>query len=152
PDAAELAATPAVALFVARAQAVRGDFALTAANARTVAEICVRLDGLPLAPELAAARPRGLAPEALLARLGRRLHPPTAGGRRRPTRHQTLRAAIGSSYDLLDGPERALLRRLAPFAGGTTLEGAIAVCSGPDLTDAALLDALDVLAASSLVR
>ena len=152
PDAAELAGTPAVALFVARAQAVRSDFALTAANARTVAEVCVRLDGLPLALELAAARTRVLAPEALLARLDRRLHLLTGGGLDRPTRHQTLRAAVGSSYDLLEAPERALFRRLAVFAGGASLEGAIAVCSGDDLADGTLLDALEALAASSLVR
>jgi predicted ATPase/DNA-binding NarL/FixJ family response regulator len=152
PDAAELAATPAVALFVTRAQAVRTDFALTAENARTVAEVCVRLDGLPLALELAAARTRVLAPEALLARLDRRLHLLTGGGLDRPTRHQTLRAAVGSSYDLLDAPERALFRRLSVFAGGASLEGAIAVCCGPDLADGTLLDALEALAASSLVR
>jgi predicted ATPase/DNA-binding CsgD family transcriptional regulator len=152
PALERLLQTPAVALFAARAQAVRHDFQVTAENAATIAAVCVRLDGLPLALELAAARTRILDPETLLARLERRLHLLTGGGRDRPTRHQTLRAAIASSYELLAPAERALFRRLAVFAGSAGLEAATAVCAGPDLPPEEVLDRLENLADGSLVR
>jgi non-specific serine/threonine protein kinase len=152
PALERLLQTPAVALFAARAQAVRHDFRVTAENAATIAAVCVRLDGLPLALELAAARTRILDPETLLARLERRLHLLTGGGRDRPTRHQTLRAAIASSYELLAPAEQALFRRLAVFAGGASLEAATAVCAGPDLPPEEVLDRLENLADGSLVR
>jgi predicted ATPase len=125
-----LAATPAVALFIERAHAVRPGFALWEDNARTVAEICRRLDGLPLAIELAAARLRTLSPRQLLARLERRLPLLTAGAPDRPERQQTLRAALAWSHDHLTDAERVVFRRLAVFAGGCPLEAAEAVCGG----------------------
>ena len=153
PDA--LGRVAAVALFMHRARAVAPEFALTAENARTVAEICRRLDGLPLALELAASRVRFLPPSAMLAHLPYRLPSREAPGR--PARHQTLRGAIAWSYDLLDPAEQALFRRLAVFAGGFTLESAEAVCAahGHDPigeTDLDLLDGLESLCDKSLVR
>ena len=122
PDAISLA--PAVALFAQRARAVQPAFALTEANARAVAEICRRFDGLPLAIELAAAQTRFLSPPALLARLGGQMGLLRGAERDRPARHQTLHAAIAWSYDLLDEEERVTFGRLAVFAGGCTLEAA----------------------------
>jgi non-specific serine/threonine protein kinase len=129
---AELALAPSIALFVERAHAVRPGFALTEENARAVVEICRRLDGLPLAIELAAARAKLLAPSAMLERLSDALKLLTGGARDLPERQQTMRAAVGWSYDLLDEAERALLRRLAVFAGGWTLEACEAVCDEVD--------------------
>src|SRR6185503_19413460 len=105
----------AVALFVARAQAAKADFAVTNANAPAVAEICVRLDGLPLAIELAAARIKLFTPEALLARLSNRLTLLTGGARDLPARQQTLRSTIAWSYDLLGQSEQALFTHLGVF-------------------------------------
>jgi len=116
-----------VALFVARAQAVQPTFHLTAATDRAIATICARLDGLPLAIELAAARVKLFAPAALLARLSSRLTLLTGGAHDLPTRQQTIRATIDWSYDLLTGAEQRLFRCLAVFVGGCTLEAAIAV-------------------------
>ncbi len=127
PSLADLAQAEAVALFVARARAAAPAFALTEANAAAVAAICRRLDGLPLAIELAAARSNILPPQTLLTRLERRLPLLTGGARDQPTRHQTLRTAIAWSYDLLDEQERFLFRRLSVFAGGCTLEAAEAI-------------------------
>jgi predicted ATPase/transcriptional regulator with XRE-family HTH domain len=127
-----IAAAPAVRLFVERARAVVPEFALDAANAPAVAAICRRLDGLPLAIELAAARTRVLRPQAMLARLGRRLPLLTGGQRDLPARQRTLRAAIGWSYDLLDEVEQSMFRRLAVFVGGCTLDAAESVCRWPE--------------------
>jgi predicted ATPase/DNA-binding SARP family transcriptional activator len=123
-----LARNEAVALFVARAEAMRQGFRLDAENAALVAEICVAVDGLPLAIELAAARVRQLAPAELAERLGERLAVLTEGPRDRPTRHQTLRATIEWSHDLLDDQEAELFAALGVFAGGCTREDAEAVC------------------------
>ena len=124
----ELARLPALALFVERARAVKHEFALTKDNAAIVAAICTRLDGLPLAIELAAARIKLLSPPAMLARLESRLTLLTGGARDLPTRQQTLRNTVEWSYGLLDAPEQALFRRLSVFIGGCTLEGVEAVC------------------------
>ena len=127
PSAEQLSPYAAVRLFVERAQAVRPTFMVDNANAPAVAEICWRLDGLPLAIELAAARVRLFPPEALLTRLEKRLPFLTGGARDAPARQRTLRDAIAWSHDLLDDEEQAVFRRLATFAGGFTLDGAEAV-------------------------
>ncbi len=132
-DVAAVARAPAVALFVARAQAAP-TFVLDAANAPAVAAICARLDGLPLALELAAARVKLLPPGAMLARLNRRLDVLTGGSRDLPARHQTLRETIAWSDALLDADERRWFVRLAIFTGGCTPEAAEAVC-GPGAGD-----------------
>jgi predicted ATPase/class 3 adenylate cyclase len=119
----------AVELFIQRAQAVKPDFQVTTGNAAAVAEICARLDGLPLAIELAAARVKLFPPQALLARLSSRLKLLVGGGQDRPARQQTLRSAIDWSYDLLDAAEQALFRRMGVFAGGGTVETAETVCA-----------------------
>ena len=127
----------AVSLFVQRAQALKPDFQLTPANAHAIAEICVRLDGLPLAIELAAARIRVLPPQALLARLSQRLQVLTGGSRTLPLRQQTLRNTIQWSYDLLNTEEQRLFRRLSVFVGGCTLEAVEAVCVALDKSNGA---------------
>jgi predicted ATPase/DNA-binding CsgD family transcriptional regulator len=131
-----LASNESVCLFIERTHAVSSGFALDATNAETVAEICRRLDGLPLAIELAAARVAILSPSALLAQLSSRLHVLTRGSRDAPVRHHTLREAIAWSYDLLSRNEQRLFRQLAVFAGGFTLEAAEAI--GVDWGEAAL--------------
>jgi predicted ATPase/class 3 adenylate cyclase len=145
-------AAPAVRLFVERAQARKPAFALDDANVADVVAICRRLDGLPLAIELAAARVRILTPAALLARLDQRLSILTGGARDLPERQQTLRAAIAWSYDLLVPPERAFFARLGVFAGGCTLEAAEAVCSAAGGLPLDLLDGIDSLVQKSLLR
>jgi predicted ATPase len=129
PTLERLSQYDAVRLFIERALAVKPDFAITNANAPAVAEICSRLDGLPLAIELAAAHVKVLPPQALLKRLERRLPLLTGGARTRPARQQTMRDAIAWSYALLNSEEQALFRRLAVFAGGCTLEAAEAVAN-----------------------
>jgi len=124
----------AVRLFIERSQASKADFAVTHANAPAIAEICARLDGLPLAIELAAARSKYFAPQALLARLEHRLQVLTGGAVNLPSRHQTLRNTIAWSYHLLEQGEQVLFRRLGVFVGGCALEAVEAVCNvGGDL-------------------
>lgn len=152
PGVEQLARYAAVDLFAKRAQAIKPDFSLTAANARSVAEICVRLNGLPLAIELAATRIKLLPPQALLARLAHRLQLLTAGAHDLPARHQTLRDTIKWSYDLLDDEEQRLFRRLACFVGGCTLEASEAVCYAPGDLATGVLDGVTSLLDKSLIQ
>jgi len=155
PDIAALSKTEAVRLFVERARAVAPEFELTPATAATVARICVRLDGIPLAIELAAARVRVLSVAQIAERLDDRFRLLAGASRTALPHQQTLRAAMDWSYDLLTEPERALLRRLAVFAGGWTLEAAESIC-GDDGTAGvggeAILDLLTRLVDKSLVE
>ena len=162
PGPAHVVQFEAVRLFAERARAARPDFALTAENAADVVEICHRLDGLPLALELAAARIRSLTPRAMLQRMERRLPLLTGGARDLPARQRTLRDAIAWSYELLDPGEQTLFRRMGVF-WGCSLEAAETVCAGeparPGATSVALplleievLDGLESLVEKSLVR
>jgi non-specific serine/threonine protein kinase len=153
PDTAALKRYAGVRLFADRATAARPAFALDAGNAAAVAEVCRRLDGLPLALELAAARVRVLPPRQLLVRLDDRFRLLTGGGRTAPPRQQTLRATVEWSYALLDDAERQLFGRLAVFAGGFSLEAAEAVGTAPGdgLEPAGVLDQLTRLVDQSLV-
>ncbi len=128
PPVESLAQYAAIALFVQRAQAVQQDFQLNKANAQVIAEICVRLDGLPLAIELAAARITFFSLSTLLARLDQRLHILTGGARDLPERQQMLRNTLRWSYELLSSDEQRLFRRLAVFAGGCTLQALETMC------------------------
>ena len=149
---APLAPNSAVELFVQRAAAVWPDFAITSENATAVQEICSRLDGLPLAIELAAARTRLLPPVAILERLQSRLQLLTGGALDLPERQQTLRKTIDWSHDLLNEADRKLFRRLAVFVGGCTLEAAEAVCNtGRDL-GIDLVEGLSSLVDKNLVQ
>ena len=146
-----LAEYEAVELFTARARAVRSDFELTSENALAVAQICHRLDGLPLALELAAARIRFLSPQAILERLDRRLRLLTGGAVDLPARHRTLSAAIEWSYDLLTAPEKKLFRRLAVFQGRRTLDALEAVCNYDGSLELDMLDGITALVDKNLV-
>jgi predicted ATPase len=148
-SAASLAEYPAIALFVERARATKASFALTPENAGAVVAVCRRLDGLPLALELAAARLRLLSPSALLERLDHALTVLTTGPRDSPSRHQTLRAAIDWSHSLLTESEQRLFRRLAVFAGGCTVADVEAVCASPGES---CLDDLESLVDKALVQ
>jgi len=152
PPVENLAQIAAVRLFVERAQAVQPAFQLTDANAATVAAICARVDGMPLAIELVAARVRLLPPSALLARLDDRLALLTDGPRDLPLRHQTLRGAIAWSYDLLSADEQTLYRRLGVFVGGCTLEAAEIICYADGDLPGDVLDGLAALLDQSLLR
>jgi len=141
----------AVRLFAERASAVNPDFAVTAENAAAVTAVVRRLDGVPLAIELAAARLPAMTPAELARRLDRSFAVLGAGRRRGVARHRTLRAVIDWSFELLAGPEQALLGRLAVFAGGATLEAVEAVCGGEGIDPNAVFELLASLVAKSLV-
>jgi predicted ATPase/DNA-binding XRE family transcriptional regulator len=145
-----VAQIPAITLFVERARAGQPDFALSTDNASAIADICQRLDGLPLAIELAAARVKVLPPAALLARLEPRLPLLAGGGRDLPMRQRTLRDTIAWSYDLLSPEHQVLFRRLAVFAGGCTLDAAEAVAQGG--REQGALDGIAALVEQSLLR
>jgi predicted ATPase/DNA-binding SARP family transcriptional activator len=147
---ARLEETEAIRLFLDRARDARVDFALSDENAEAVAELCLRLDGLPLALELAAARIKLLSPRQILERLGGRLEPLKAmPGAGLPERHRTLRAAVDWSYDLLTADEQALFASLGVFVGGFSLDGAAAVAGDLDLD---LVDGIESLLNNSLLR
>lgn len=146
-----LAAHEAIRLFVERVSAVRSDFVLTPHNSAAVVDICHRLDGIPLALELAAARARALSVENIAARLSNRFRLLTSSDQTVLPRQRTLRALIDWSYDLLAPEERAVLRRLAVFAGGWTLAAAEAVCVGESIQEMDVLDLQSQLVEKSLI-
>ena len=152
PSVEALSQYPAVALFVQRAAAANPDFVLSPQNAPAVTEICARLDGLPLAIELAAARVKVLSPSSMRTRLASRLQFLTGGARDLPQRQKTLRAAIDWSYDLLNAAEQKLFRRLSVFVGGCTLEGVEAVCNTKSDLDLDLLEGMASLVDKSLLQ
>jgi predicted ATPase/serine/threonine protein kinase len=147
-----LSRLPAIELFVERAQAVKHQFALTKENAPAVAAICSRLDGLPLAIELAAARIKLLSPSAMLTRLESRLSLLTGGARDLPARQQTLRNTVEWSYGLLNDAEQTLLRRFSVFTGGCTLEAVEAVCDTKGDLGLDVLDGMTSLVDKSLAQ
>ena len=151
-DPEAVAQSEATALFLQRALAVKPDFAVTAENAPAIVEICRRLDGLPLAIELAAARVKLLPPAAMRARLEKSLQLLTGGGRDLPARQQTLRGAIDWSHALLSAPEQALFRRLSVFVGGCTLEAVEAVCNAKGDLEIEVFDGMASLLDKSLAR
>ncbi len=151
PPLAELQRNEAVRLFTERTVAVQSRFVLTEHNAAAVAEVCARLDGIPLALELAAARMAALSVDQLAARLDQRFRLLTGGSRAALPRQQTLRATLDWSYDLLTEQERCLLNRLSVFAGGWSLEAAEAVCAGESIEQEDVLDLLGRLVSKSLV-
>jgi predicted ATPase/class 3 adenylate cyclase len=150
-SAESLSQYEAVRLFIDRARASQPSFAVTNTNAPAVAQVCHQLDGIPLAIELAAVRVRVLSVEQIMARLDDRFRLLTGGSRAALPRHQTLRAAIDWSYDLLSEAERALLQQLSVFAGGFTLEMAEAVCTGKAMEVSDVLSLLGQLVDKSLV-
>lgn len=150
-DPADVAEAESVRLLCDRAALARPGFGLTALNAASIGEICRRLDGIPLAIELAAARLSTLTPAQLAARLGDRFRLLTGGSRTEPARHRTLRAAIGWSYGLLGQQEQMCLRRMAVFAGGGTLDAAEAVCTDASLPAEACLAVISALVDRSLL-
>ena len=150
-DVERLTHTDAVCLFVERARRIKADFALTDSNAAAVVEACQRLDGVPLAIELAAARVIALSPAELVQRLDRRFQVLAGGRRGAVERHATLRAAIDWSYELLGAAEQRLLARLALFSGGATLEAIEEICSGDRVELQAAMDLVTGLVARSLV-
>jgi predicted ATPase/class 3 adenylate cyclase/DNA-binding CsgD family transcriptional regulator len=152
PDLVALSQYEAVALFIARIQMVKPDFQVTNTSAPTIAHICIRLDGLPLAIELAAARIKLFSPQALLARLGQRLAVLTSGARDAPARQQTLRNTIEWSYSLLDASEQRLFRRISVFVGGCMLEGVEAMCAALDGEAAGVVDGVSSLIDKSLLQ
>jgi predicted ATPase len=152
PSLEKLSQYSAIALFVQRAAAVKPDFALSKENAPVVAEICARLDGLPLAIELAAARIKLLSPSAMRARLASSLQLLTGGARDLPARQQTLRQAIDWSYDLLSEAEQRLFRRLSVLVGGCNLEGVESVCDAKQDLGLDVLDGMTSLVDKSLAR
>ncbi len=139
-------------LFVERAQAAKPAFALTSENARAIGEICNRLDGLPLAIELAAARVKTLPPSALLGRMETRLQILTGGARDLPARQQTLRGAIAWSHDLLGEAEQRLFRRISVFIGGCTFEAAEAVADTKRDLGVDIIDGIESLVHKSLLQ
>jgi predicted ATPase len=152
PPLEALSQYPAVALFLQRAVAAKPDFELNRENALAVAEICARLDGLPLAIELAAARIKVLSPASMRTRLASRLQLLTGGARDLPERQQTLRATMDWSYDLLSAAEQKLFRRLSVFVGGCNLEGVEAVCDTKGDLDLDLLDGVSSMQDKSLLQ
>ncbi len=152
PDLVALFRNPAIELFVQRAQAIKLDFQATATNVTTLAEICIRLDGLPLAIELAAARSKLLPPRALLTWLESRLLVLTGGPQDAPFRQQTLRNTIKWSYDLLSVEEQRLFRWLSIFSGGFSLEAVVAFCVFLNDTAVSVLDRVDSLLDKSLLQ
>ncbi len=152
PESESLAQYAAIALFLERAKAARSDFKMTGATMRAIAEICVRLDGLPLAIELAAARIKLLPPQALLTRLGHRLQVLTSGARDAPIRQQTLRNTLAWSYDLLDAEEQRLFRWLSVFVRSCTLEAVEGLYTALGETPADVLDGVTSLMDKSLLR
>lgn len=152
PSLEDLRQNEAISLFVERAQSVKPDFVLTQANASTMVEICRRLDGLPLAIELAAARVQLLPPQALLARLERRCSVLTGGPQDLPSRQRAIRSAIDWSFDLLAADAQALFGRLAVFVGGCTMEAAGAVCKLGNHLDKDVLPTMAALVDQSLLR
>ncbi|HKX19651.1 MAG TPA: AAA family ATPase [bacterium] len=150
-EPAQLGRFDGIRLFVDRAASNRPGFALTAANAAAVAQVCERLEGIPLAIELAAARVRALTVDQIATRLDDRFRLLTSGGRVGLLRHQTLRATMDWSYGLLSEHEQGLLRRLSVFAGGWTLEAAEGVCAGDGIAAASILDLLTSLADKSIL-
>ncbi len=152
PSLETLSQSEAVALFIHRGQAIKPDFTLDKENASEIAEICIHLDGLPLAVELAAARIKSITPQMMLPRLKSRLKLLTGGPRDLPTRQQTLLGTIEWSYALLNDDERKILRRLSIFAGGCTLEAAEAVCNTTTDLNMDILEGLASLVDKSLLR
>src|SRR5581483_792401 len=152
PPLEELTACASVRLFVERARAGQSRFRLTADNALSVAQICARLDGIPLALELAAARVQGMPIETLAERLQDSFRLLSGGSRTAPTRQQTITAALDWSHALLAEAERVLLRRLAVFAGGFDLHAAEAVCAGDGVERVSVLDLLAQLVDRSLIE